>query len=126
MVEVFDGNPIVGGNLGATPEGVGIVQIQPGGRKQFLQPIPTAVYWLCNEQPVLPAPEAHDLTNQHILVQGRMNAIDQPLLAADFPKLVGGHQLQFFPAVIVQGLLGDCAAVERIAVPAQMDRRLSC
>jgi hypothetical protein len=26
----------------------------------------------------------------------------------------------------VQGLFGDCTAVECIAVPAQMDRRLSC
>ena len=126
MVEVFNGNPVVCGDLGTAPERVGVVQVQPSRGKQLLQPLPAALHRLGDEQPVLPAPETHDLADQHILVQWGVDAVDQPLLAADFPELVGGHQLQFLTAVIVQGLLGDCAAVERIAVPAQMDRRLSC
>ena len=126
MVEILNGDPVVGGDLSAAPEGVGLVQIQACGREEFLQPLPAAVYRFCDEQPVLPAAEPHDLPDQHILVQRGVDAVDQPLLAADLPELVGGHQLQFFPAVVVQGLLGDCAAVECIAVPAQMDRRLSC
>lgn len=126
VVEVFDGDPIIGGDLGAAPEGVGVVEIQPCGGKQLLQPLPAAVHRLRDEQPVLPAAEPQDLPDQHVLVQRGVDAVDQTLLAADFPELVGGHQLQFFPAVVVQGLFRDRAAVECIAVPAQMDRRLSC
>ena len=102
------------------------MEIQPRGGKQPLQPLPAAFHRFRDEQPVLPATEPQDLADQHILVQRGVDTVDQPLLAADFPQLVGGHQLQFFPAIIVQGLFGDCTAVECIAVPAQMDRRLSC
>ena len=41
------------------------------------------VPYLDDEQPVLPAAEPHDLPDQHILVQRGVDAVDQPLLAAD-------------------------------------------
>ena len=39
--------------------------------------------------------KAQDFTDQHILIQRGVDAVDDALPVADVPELIGGHQLQF-------------------------------